>query len=61
MMVFTVIVWLAFQGLAVSTLGGMLDMAFSPGDSIAIAVIIVTIGAIITRAMYRRTYFPSSS
>ena len=55
-MMFIVLVWLAFQGLAVCTLGGMLDIGFGPGQAIAIAVVVVTIGAMITRAMYRRTY-----
>ena len=31
-------------------------MEFNPGDAIAVAVVTVTIGALITRAMYRKTY-----
>ena len=51
-----VLVWLGFQGLAICTLGGMLNMGFNPGDAMAVAVVIVTLGALITRAMYRKTY-----
>ena len=56
MMVLIALVWLGFQGLAICVLGGMLNMGFNPGDSIAIAVVLVTTGALITRAMYRKTY-----
>lgn len=50
------LVWLGFQGLAICVIGGMLDMGFNPGDAILIAIVVVTIGAMITRAMYRKTY-----
>ena len=56
MMALIALVWLGFQGLAICILGGMLNMGFNPGDAIAIAVVTVTIGAMITRAMYRKTY-----
>jgi flagellar motor component MotA len=56
MMALIALVWLGFQGLAICVLGGMLNMGFSPGDSVAIAVVLVTTGALITRAMYRKTY-----
>lgn len=56
MMALIVLVWLGFQGLAICTLGGMRDMGFSTGDAMAIAVVVVTIGAMVTRAMYRKTY-----
>ena len=56
MMALIVLVWLGFQGLAICTLGYMRYMGFNPGDTIAVAVVVVTIGALITRAMYRKTY-----
>ena len=56
-----VLVWLGFQGLAVCVIGGMLDMGFNAGDSILIAIVVVTIGAMITRAMYRKSYVIRSS
>ena len=56
MMALIALVWLGFQGLAICVLGGMLNMGFSPGDSIAVAVVLVTTGALVTRAMYRKTY-----
>ena len=55
MMALIVLVWLGFQGLAICTLGGMLNMGFNPSNAIAIAVVLVTIGAMVTRAMYRKT------
>ena len=56
MMALIVLVWLGFQGLAICALVGMLDMGFNTGNAIAIAVVTVTIGAMITRAMYRKSY-----
>jgi len=56
MMALLVLVWLGFKGLAICILGGMLNIGFNPGDAIAVAVVTVTIGAMITRAMYRKTY-----
>ena len=56
MMALIVLVWLGFQGLAICTLCGMLDMGFKGGDAVAIAVVVVTIGVMITRAMYRKSY-----
>ena len=56
MMMLIVLVWLGFQGLAICILGGMLDMGFNTGDAMLIAIVVVTIGAMITRAMYRKPY-----
>ena len=56
MMALIILVWLGFQGLAICTLGYILDMGLNPGNAIAIAVCVITTGALITRAMYRKTY-----
>ncbi len=56
MMTLIVWVWLGFQGLAICTLGYILDMGLNPGNAIAVAVCVITTGALITRAMYRKTY-----
>ena len=56
MMALIVLVWLGFQGLAICALGGMLDMGFNTGNAISVAVVVVTMGAMITRSMYRKTY-----
>ena len=56
MIILIVLVWLAFQGLAICTLAGMLNMGFGPGNTVAIAFAVVTIGAMTTRAMYRYPY-----
>lgn len=55
MMALIVLIWLGFQGLAICALGGMLDMGFGTGDAMAIAVVLVTAGAMVTRAIYRKT------
>ena len=44
---------LLFQGLAVCTLGGMLSIGTSTYESIIMAVLVVILGVIIVRAMYR--------
>ena len=51
-----VLVYAGFQGLAICILAGMLDMGFAPGYSLASAVVMVIIGAVLTRAMYLKTY-----
>lgn len=56
MMALIVLAWLGFQGMAICALCGIIDMGFNAGDAVAIAVVVVTIGAMITRAMYRKTY-----
>ena len=56
MMALIVLIWLGFQVLAISILYGMMDMGFPPGSAMAVAVVIVTTGAMITRGMYRKTY-----
>jgi len=54
--VFIALVWLAFQGLAVCTFCGMQTTGFTASIAIATAVVAVIIGAVIVRAMYRKTY-----
>ena len=56
MMALIVLIWLGFQVLAISMLYGMMDLGFTAGSAMAIAVVIVTAGAMITRSMYRKTY-----
>ena len=61
MIILFVSVWLAFQGLAICLLAGMLTMGFSPGNAVAIAFVVVTIGSMIARAMYRYTYLTETT
>ena len=53
MMWIVALTMLLFQGLAVCTLGGMLSIGTSTHESIFMAVLVVILGVIITRAMYR--------
>ena len=61
MMAIIATVWLGFQGLAICALGGMLEFGFTKGDSLAIAFVLATAGAMVTRAMYRQTYVIKTS
>ena len=47
------LVMLAFYGLAICTIGGMLTIGINAGLAIATAVMELTVGTIIARAMYR--------
>ena len=46
------LIMLLFYGLAVCTIGGMLTSGISAGLAMATAVLEVTLGVIIVRAMY---------
>ena len=50
---FVVLIMLAFEGLAVCTLGYMVTDGISAYLAMASAILIVTIGTVIARAMYR--------
>ena len=48
-------IMLAFYGLAVCTIGGMVTSGISAGLAMATAVLEVTVGIIIVRALYKVT------
>ena len=47
------LVMLLFEGLAVSALGGMVTNGIGTGLAMATAVLLVILGAVTARAMYR--------
>jgi len=53
MMWLMALLMLAFYGLALCTIGGMVTSGISAGLAMAVAVLEVIIGAVIARAMYR--------
>jgi len=55
MIVFIVMIWLGFQGLAICILAGLVNMDFNSGGAITAAIVTVSVGATITRAMYLKS------
>ena len=56
MITLVVLVWLAFQVLAVCTFFGMQTMGLTANLAITAAVVEVAIGAVVAREMYRNSY-----